>query len=239
MKNQNVFSPALAAGLIAAAALLSSLSAQENKEVTVTRRAVPVAVVKDEPTIKFFVDQYFITEDKIDSMLVIDITDNGFDEKDVLEIYPSKRIVNLSESGEALDLMSTWKRTGYISLTGSRVVKGGPITVVDREFPVAREFFRGMVRLVEQTYNFEGRKLSLFFEFDDPKGVASLQIWGFQNKKEMQGQPKSNNQFAHDLLFFTRTDTVYVDRPVYDVIYIEQTLTETKIDTLHIKGGGE
>mgnify|MGYP001593816801 CR=1 FL=1 len=239
MKKQNVISFAQTFLAFLLIALASTGWAQANKEVTVTRRAVPVAVVKDEPTIKFFVDQYFITEDKIDSMLVIDITDNGFDEKDVLEIYPSKRIVSLSESDTALVMMSTWKRTGFISLTGSRTIKGGPITVVDREFPVAREFFRGMVRLVEQTYKFEGRKLSLFFEFDDPKGIASLQIWGFQNRAEMQEKPKSNNQFAHDLLFFTRTDTVYVDKPVYDVIYIEQTITETPMDTVHTKGGGE
>lgn len=216
-------------------ALLREPASAQSREVTVTRRAVPVAIVKDEPTIKFFVDQYFITEDKIDSMLVIDITGNGFDEKDVLEVYPSKRIINLSESAAALDLMRDWKRTGFIELTGARN-RRGQIEVKDKENPVAQEFFRGMVRLLEQTYRYEGRKLSLFFEFDDTKGVAALQIWGYGSKREMQEQPKSINQFAHDLLFFTRTDTVYVDKPVYDVIYIEQTVT----DTVYVmKGGGE
>jgi hypothetical protein len=36
------------------------------------------------------------------------------------------------------------------------------------------------------------------------------------------------------LIFYTRTDTVYVDKPVYDVIYIEQTVT----DTVYVKRGG-
>ncbi len=216
-------------------AFLREQAYAQSREVTVTRRAVPVAIVKDEPTIKFFVEQYFITEDKIDSMLVIDITSNGFDEKDVLEVYPSKRIINLSESEAALDLMRDWKRTGFIELTGARN-KRGQIEVKDMQNPVAQEFFRGMVRLIEQTYKYEGRKLSLFFEFDDKKGVAALQIWGYGSRREMQEKPKSINQFAHDLLFFTRTDTVYLDKPVYDVIYIEQTVT----DTVYVmKGGGE
>ncbi|NUO84358.1 hypothetical protein HUU05_30150 [candidate division KSB1 bacterium] len=233
-KTVGAFRAALA--LVALAMTCASSWAQQNREVAVTRRAVPVAVVRDLPTIKFFEEQYFITEEKIDSMLVIDITDNGFDEKDVLEVYPSKRIINLSESEVALDMMRTWKRTGYIELIGERN-KRNQIEVKDPEnkFPVAQEFFRGMVRLIEQTYNYEGRKLSLFFEFDDKKGIASLQIWGYKDRREMQEKPKSVNQFAHDLLFFTRTDTVYVDKPVYDVIYIEQTLT----DTVYVKGGGE
>lgn len=205
----------------------------QSEKVTVTRRAVPVAVVRDRPTINFFVDQYFIKEDVIDSLLVIDITDNGFDERDVLEIYPTKRIVNLDTSGAALDTMSTWQRTGFIKLTGGRNEKG-QIVVRDRDYPVAQEFFHGLVRLVEQTYNFTGRKLSLFFEFDDVNGLAGLQIWGFADRREMKEKPKSIDQFAHDLLFFTRADTVYVNKPVYDVIYIEQ------IDTVFVtKDGGE
>lgn len=212
---------------------VSSAWAQAKKEVDVSRRAVPVAVVRDRPTINFFVDQYFITENPIDSMLVIDITDDGFDEKDVLEIYPTRRIVNLSESVAALDTMRTWKRSGYIKLTGGRNEKD-QIVVRDREYPVAQEFFHGLVRLVEQTYNYKGRKLSLFFEFDDITGLAGLQIWGFADKRELQEKPKSVDQFKHDLLFFTRADTVFVNKPVYDVIYIEQ------IDTVYVtKDGGE
>ena len=210
-----------------------ALQAQESSEVIVSRKAVPVAVIKDRKTIDFFIEQYFITEDHIDSMEVIDITENGFDENDVLEIYPSKRLVNLSESEAALDVMRNWKRTGFIEMVGQRT--RGQIEVHEREFPIARELFGGLVRMIEQTYEYKGRKLSLFFEFDDIKGVAALKIWGFKDKKELKEKPKSSLQFAHDVLFYTRTDTVYVDRPVYDVIYIEQTTT----DTVYVKGGGD
>lgn len=216
--------------------------AQSKREVTVTRRAVPYTVIKDRPTIQFFVDQYFIADDPIDSMLVLDISDDGFDEKDILEVYPKRTIIHLSESEAAVDTMSNWKRTGYYELTGSRPKKGGSIEVKEDRFqaipPIATAFFGGMVNLIQETYNYEGRKLSLFFEFDDRIGIAKLQVWGFNSKRELEGEPKPDSKFAHDLIFYNRTDTVYVDKPVYDVIYIEQTLTETKIDTVLIKGGG-
>lgn len=221
---------------------LGSAIAQNRREVTVTRRAVPYTVIKDRPTIQFFVDQYFIADDPIDSMLVLDISDDGFDEKDILEVYPKRTIIHLSESEAAVDTMSNWKRTGYYELTGSRPKRGGSIEVKEDKLqeipPMATAFFGGMVNLIQDTYNYEGRKLSLFFEFDDRTGIAKLQIWGFNSKREMQEQPKPNSKFAHDLIFYNRTDTVYVDKPVYDVIYIEQTLSETKIDTVLIKGGG-
>ncbi len=236
MKSTNPCEYATLVAALLTLALGSEPASAQSREVTVTRRAVPVAIIKDEPTIKFFVDQYFITEDKVDSILVLDLTGNGFDEKDVMEVYPSTKIFNLSESVAALELMRDWKRKGYLEL-GSKRNSRGQLELKDTENPVAQEFFRGMVRLIERTYKYEGRKLSLFFEFDDKKGIATLQIWGYGDKSEMQEKPNPNNQSSHDLLFFTRTDTVYVKQPVYDVIYIEQTVTDTV--KVYVKDGGE
>jgi hypothetical protein len=201
---------------------------QTPKQVTVTRKPIPVATIKDRETIQFFVDQYFITEERIDSMEVIDILGDGFNEKDVLEIYPSKQLINLSESDTALAVMRNWQRSGYIEVVGSKNKKG------EYEFrstyPAAVAMSVGLVRLVEKTY--VGQKLNLLFDFDDVEGTAGLQIWGY--KEEELLKPKNPaEQFAHDLFYYVRTDTVYVPKPVYDVIYIEQTVT----DTVYVKGG--
>ncbi len=206
--------------------------AQQNNEVLVNRKTVPVASIKDPATIKFFVDQFFITEDKIDSMEVIDILGDGFNEQDVLEVYPSKRLINLSESDTALAVMRGWRRSGFIELVGQKNKKTNQI-VAKSQYSAATAMFAGMVRLAEKTYN--GNKLNLFFDFDGQNGTASLQIWGFRDDKELNNIPKPLDQFANDLLFYTRTDTVYVDKPVYDVIYIDQTVT----DTVYVRKGGE
>jgi len=205
--------------------------AQLTDEVVVTRKTVPVATIKDRATINFFVDQYFITEDQIDSMEVIDILADGFNEKDVLEVYPSKQIYNLSESEAALAVMRNWQRSNFITVVGSKTKRGEFVTRTN--YLAASNMFGGLVRLLER--NYVGKKLKLQFDFDGTdNGVATLYVWGFNDREELLKPPESGEQFAHDLIFYTRTDTVYVDKPVYDVIYIEQTVT----DTVYVKRGG-
>ncbi|MGH7455838.1 MAG: hypothetical protein ACRENG_31065 [bacterium] len=222
----------LGAALFLAAIWALPAAAQFTDQVLVTRKTVPVATIKDKATIKFFVDQYFITEDKIDSMEVIDILGDGFNEKDVLEIYPSKQIYNLSQSDTALAVMRNWQRENFITLIGSKT-KRGEFALAKTNYEAAKNMFGGLVRLVER--NYVGKKLTLQFDFDGTDdGFASLLIWGFHNQKELEKPPGRGDQFAHDLIFYTRTDTVYVDKPVYDVIYIEQTVT----DTVYVKRGG-
>ncbi len=217
--------------LLLAAGGVQTAAAQTDKEVVVSRKALPVAVIKDRKTIQFFVEQYFISASPIDSMVVYDMNENGFDDKDVLKIMPSDQLVNLSESETALDEMRKWKRTGFIEVLGAKN-KYGQIEVHEKDFPVAREMHAGLVRMIEETYQIKGKKLSLFFEFDDVTGIASLNVWGFGDQKALKDTTRSFKH-KHDLLFFTRTDTLEVLKPIYDVIYIEQT----KRDTVYIKEG--
>jgi hypothetical protein len=232
MKRKNMADKKLAAALFLAAVWALPGLAQITDEVLVTRKTVPVATIKDKPTINFFVEQYFITEDKIDSMEVIDILGDGFNEKDVLEVYPSKQIYNLSESDTALAVMRNWQRQTFISLVGAKT-KRGEFALAKTQYEAAKNMFGGLVRLLER--NYVGKKLKLQFEFDGTdNGSAKLDVWGFHDSKELLKPPESGDQFAHDLVFYTRTDTVYVDKPVYDVIYIEQTVT----DTVFVKKGG-
>jgi hypothetical protein len=211
------------AAIFVAASLHSSAFAQVNNQVYVTRKTVPVATIKDRPTINFFVEQYFIPEQKIDSIEVVDILGDGFNEKDVLEVYPSKQLFSLSESDTALAVMRNWKRSSFIEVVAEKNKRDE--YVARSNFPAAVAMFTGLVRLVEK--NYVGRRLTLQFDFDgSEKGAASLQIWGFQ-ENELLRPPKPDDQFAHDMMFYTRSDTIFVEKPVYDVVYIQQTVTDT------------
>jgi hypothetical protein len=203
-------------------------AAQQSGRVIVYRKPMPVATIKDPETIQFFVEQYFITEDKIDSMQVVDIVGDGFNERDVLEVYPSKQLYNLSESDTALAVMRNWQRSGFIEVVAQKNKRGD--FEAESQYPGATAIFAGLIRMVQGTY--VGKKLNLIFEYDDTDGVAALEIWGFR-EEELLKPKKPLEQFANDLLFYIRTDTVVVEKPVYDVIYIEQTVT----DTVYVKGG--
>jgi len=219
----------LAAATFAAVLSCAPAFAQVNDQVYVTRKTVPVATIKDRPTINFFVEQYFIPEQKIDSIEVVDILGDGFNEKDVLEVYPSKQLFSLSESDTALAVMRNWKRSSFIEVVAEKNKNGDYIA--RSSFPAARAMFAGLVRLVAK--NYVGRRLTLQFDFDGAEqgGAASLQIWGFQ-ENELLRPPKPDEQFAHDMMFYTRSDTIFVEKPVYDVIYIQQTVT----DTVRVRG---
>lgn len=213
----------IAVPIFSVALSLSSVFAQTNGQVYVTRKTVPVATIKDRPTINFFVEQYFIPDQKIDSIEVVDILGDGFNEKDVLEVYPSKQLFSLSESDTALAVMRNWKRSSFIEVVAEKNKNGD--YVARSNFPAAVAMFTGLVRLVEK--NYVGRHLTLQFDFDgSDNGAASLQIWGFQ-ENELLRPPKPDDQFAHDMMFYTRSDTIFVEKPVYDVIYIQQTVTDT------------
>lgn len=200
-------------------------------EVLVNLKTVDAAIIKDPVDIRFFADQYFINE-KIDSLEVFDIRGDGFNETDVMQIYPSKRLINLSQSDTALAVMRNWKRSGAIDVVGERNKKTGKIEA-SSNLKTALTMFASIVRMVESIY--QGPRLKLYFDFDGEEGSAALKIWGYENLQEMAKEPKDWKQFAHDLVFYTRTDTLYVDKPVYDVIYIEQTVT----DTVYVNKGGE
>jgi hypothetical protein len=161
-------------------------------------------------------------------MQVVDIVGDGFNERDVLEVYPSKQLYNLSESDTALAVMRNWQRSGFINVVSAKDKHGD--YVGKSSYPAATAIFAGLIRMVQSTY--VGKKLSLIFEFDDAEGTAALEIWGFK-EEELLTPKKPLEQFANDLLFYIRTDTVFVEKPVYDVIYIEQTVT----DTVYVKSG--
>jgi len=223
--------PTLKFFLIALASIamlwLSAAFAQSTNQVLVTRKTIPVATIKDRETINFFVEQYFIPEQKIDSIEVVDVLGDGFNEQDVLEVYPSKQLFNLSQSDTALAVMRNWKRSSFIEVVAERGKRGE--YNVRSNFPAAVAMFNGLVRIVEK--NYVGRRLTLQFDFDGSEnGAASMQIWGFQ-ENDLLKPPKPGDQFAHDMMFYMRSDTIFVEKPVYDVIYIQQTV----IDTVRVK----
>jgi hypothetical protein len=119
-------------------------------------------------------------------MEVIDILGDGFNEQDLLEIYPSKRLINLSQSDTALAVMRNWRRSGVIELVGQKSKKSGAIEAKS-PYSAATAMFAGLVRLAEKTYS--GQKLNLFFEFDGPKETGALQIWGFRDDEELKTSP--------------------------------------------------
>jgi len=202
--------------------------AQSKQPIIAKRRAVPVATVRDPQTVKFFVEQFLIPEATVDSIDVIDVVGDGFNDKDILQIYPSKQLYNLSESDTAMNVMRNWERGGFITVVASKNHRGQ--FEARSKYPVAVSMFAGLARLLES--NYEGKNLTLLFDYNGLLNTAELLIWGFE-EADLIKTPDPAKQFAHDLMLYVRADTIQVTKPIYDVILLQQTV----IDTVHAKAG--
>jgi len=189
----------------------------------VKRKAVPVATVRDPQTVKFFVDQFMLPEARVDSIDIIDVVGDGFNDKDVLQVYPSKQVYNLSESDTVLNVMRNWERGGFITVVGSKNRRGQ--FEVRSKYPVAASLFAGMARVLERTYT--GKKLTIMFDYDGTYNTAELMLWGFLKDEDLRTPPDAVERFAHDLMLYIRSDTLQVPQPVYDVIFVEKVVTDT------------
>ncbi len=211
--------------LLVIASWATSGWAQSNEPIIAKRRAVPVATVRDPQTVKFFVDQFLIPETTVDSIDVIDVVGDGFNDKDILQIYPSKQLYNLSESDTAMSVMRNWQRGGFITVVASRNPTGQ--FEVRSKYPVAASMFGGLAHLLQSNYgNYEKKNLSFLFDYNGELKTAELMIWGFA-EEDLTKTPDQAKLFAHDLMFYVRSDTIKVTKPVYDVVFIQQSVTDT------------
>ena len=197
--------------------------------VTMKRQPLPVATVKDPGTIKFFVEQFFIPEAKVDSIDFIDVDGLGFNEKDVIKVYPSKEVYNLTPSDTAMSVIRQWKGTS-VRVVGSK--DENDQILVQSKYAAADAMYAGLVRLIEK--NYVGKKISLMFDYDGTNQISELLVWGYK-EQELLTPKNPLEQFAHDLMIYVRTDTMWIEKPVYDIIYIEHTIS----DSLSANHGGQ
>ena len=201
----------------------SFVQSQNKSSVAIKRKPVSIATVRDQKTIDFFIDQFFIPETEVDSIDFIDVDGYGFSEKDVMLVYPTEQIYNMAPSDTAMALIRQWKPTS-VRVVGQK----GPSDeiIVKSRYPAADAMFAGLIRLIEK--NYIGKTLSLMFDYDGRQKLAELLIWGYKEKDLLQ--PKNPlQQFAHDLIVYERIDTLYIEKPVYDIIYIKNTVSDSTL----------
>ena len=153
----------------------------------------------------------------------------GFNEKDVIKVYPSKEVYNLTPSDTAMSVIRQWKGTS-VRVVGSK--DENDQILVQSKYAAADAMYAGLVRLIEK--NYVGKKISLMFDYDGTNQISELLVWGYK-EQELLTPKNPLEQFAHDLMIYVRTDTMWIEKPVYDIIYIEHTIS----DSLSANHGGQ
>jgi hypothetical protein len=199
--------------------------------------------------LQIFRDELFLGAESIDRILVADVLNDGFDENDVIQLYPSGRVLRLSPISERLDnLLRSYKLPPNTAIFESRRYHAelDSMAVLARG---GRALGYGLLGGIEQRLQrgYRGPMVEGYFKITD--AGASLQIWNFDSTRVSFPRPSPN---PRDTIIIYQQDTVYVPEVVTiekdpivirDTVYIPSELRAERRgfyyrEALGMAGGG-
>jgi hypothetical protein len=167
---------------------------------------------------------------KIDSMVVIDATRNGFGQGDLLVVYPSGEIFPLMTVEEPLrSIMDSWSYREDQQATTPEISSSNCLKKA-KEMDSPYIGLLGFILRGLDIYYPEGNYIQGFFR-KDPE-TAFIELWGHDKDKfkyrEADESGLGETIEAFDLLQIIRSDTVYIaDSTLFDAIYIYKSTSDT------------
>ena len=169
-------------------------------------------------------DELFLGSETIDRVLVTDILNDGFDENDMLQLYPSGRILRLQPISERLDsLLRSYRLPANTSIFESRhyYAENDSIAVINRG---GRALGYGLLGGIEERLQIGYRGDMVEGYFKITQTGAAIQLWNFDSTRVSFPRPSPN---PRDTIIIYQADTVYVPEVVTiekDPIVIRDTV---------------
>ncbi|MFQ5709653.1 MAG: hypothetical protein ACE5HO_19525 [bacterium] len=219
--------PFLFAGLIWGILLLLSINlfSQDGKKISVDQMSVPVVSITDKSLIDFFIFEFFIPETLVTKIDIIDATDNGFGEDDLVKTYPSQSIYFPVPSDSAQKIMNSWKfKSNFQIVTENRAPEEFENQPVES---APNGIFAAMLRGINR--NYDDLPIKIWFARDS-NGVT-FDMWG-HNQAALHYTPPPppvpDSVTTYDLVHIIRSDTlIKADTTLYDLIYVYKTVSDT------------
>lgn len=171
-------------------------------------------------------DQCLITETSVIMMQLFDINNNGFGERDIIQVLPSNKMYFLETVSEDVqNIMDNWEFQANFQITG----RNEPPAVYDslKTDKAATSIFSTLLRGINRNYH--DWPLKLTFERDS-SGVT-FEMWGFNKEKLETGNPEPfmpDSVVSFDILHIFHDDTlINVDTTLYDFLYIYSQSVDT------------
>lgn len=199
--------------------------AQNDGGVNVDKITVPVVSITDPELIDFFMFEFFIAETLVTRMEIIDATDNGFGEDDLVKTYPSEAIYFPVPSDSAQSIMNSWQfKANFQIVTEDRPPEEFESLPSEKaENGIFASILKGLNR------NYDDQPINIWFQRDD-NGVT-FEMWGFTQDSlnfSPPPPPVPDSVVTYDLLRVTRSDTlIKADTTLYDLIYVYKTVSDT------------
>jgi hypothetical protein len=193
-------------------------------------KLVTLKTVTDTREIGVIRDELLLGSESIERITITDLLNDGFDENDFLQLYPSGRVVRIQRIEPRLDsLLRSYKLPANVEIheskqfytrydSTSRVRTGGPALGYGLLGGISERLYKG----------YKGTQLEGYFRLS-PSGIA-LQAWNFDSTK-VRFPPAdplrvdTHIVYIHDTLRVPEVVTVAQDPiVVHDTVYIPTEL---------------
>jgi hypothetical protein len=183
------------------------LLAQPEK-VTVDQVFMPSVTIEDNRLIQFFLNELLISEDKVDSIQILDIGRNGFGEKDLVRTFPSGDLYFVFPSDTLQRVMDRWQFEANYQIVAD--AKDTAAYASTYEAPPQGRILASLLAAVDR--NYAGKSLKLRLERTASNVV--FEMWAYDPSRLISDEAVVEDK-TFDVVFVYRTvvDTVFVSTP--------------------------
>jgi hypothetical protein len=164
-------------------------------------------MISDPETIQLFIDEFYISEDTISTMEIIDVNNNGFSKSDLIKTYPNEEIYFLDDPSEKIQsIMDRWKFQANYNVTientqTPEMLEKQPARKA--EYSIVAAFLRGVER------NYKNWPLKVWVQRDSIG--MTFQMWGY-DEKAIQYSPPPPAGYDFITIYKTVSDTLYIPK---------------------------
>jgi hypothetical protein len=185
----------------------------------------PFVRITDPDLIEFFTYEFMIPETTIAYLDVVDVTNNGFGEDDLIIAYPSYRVHTPAPSDSAQRIMGTWKFKAETQIDAENV-SAATFDSLNAETP-ENAILSGLLHALER--NYFDFPIKILFERD--RESFRFQMWDYNQTAlyyTPPPPPAPDTVVTYDVVHAIREDTVFVaDTTYYDMLYVFRTVSDT------------
>lgn len=190
-------------------AMVVGVFAQTGQNVELDQELVRYAIVRDPKLVKFFVDDFLITESNVERLTIYDLVGDGFGEGDQARTYPGGKIYMIMPGKKAQALMNNWRFGDNIKFTANATEAPENFENAPDSVRALGGIFAGLLRGLRRNYKGMPIKIAL----EQSEGVTAIEIWDYDQRLLKYTPPPVENR--------------EVVKPVYNVIYLEKTIADT------------
>lgn len=205
--------------------LLQGPSFAQPAGVKLNQMDCPYAHITNPEMIKFFLEEFFIPEENVVAIDIVDISRNGFGQDDVLIAYPSHKVYSAPTSEAVLRVVGEWKFKAEFE-KDSEIREPEFFEQLPTE-KAQNAILADLLRTLRRNY----KDLPIELRFSQDSTAFRFQIWDY-NPYALQYTPPPpplpDTVAAYDVVNIIQQEKyVEADTTYYDIVYVFQSLADT------------